>query len=192
MLVRIEEITDNGLTLDQPLGPAAVDAMLSDEGRDTGFGAAGPASAHFELEKVGYGVLMRGALSVPLTTACKRCLTEVRLTLPVEFTLSLVSTEKVASKANGEGEGDDDGVGERGGTFDLADVDEEPFDGRTIDLSPIAREQLILSLPVSVVCDEACKGFCPQCGEDLNKASCSCEPTGMDPRLAVLKQIKLS
>lgn len=46
-----------------------------------------------------------------------------------------------------------------------------PEDGN-IDLAPLAREYLLLELPISPVCKPDCKGLCPVCGEDLNKKAC--------------------
>ncbi len=64
----------------------------------------------------------------------------------------------------GGGEGDDDGRAPQAGSFMLADADSEPFDGKTIRLDPIIREQVVLALPVSVLCAEDCKGLCTVCG----------------------------
>ena len=71
-------------------------------------------------------------------------------------------------------------------------MDAEPFDGKTIDLDPIIREQVLLALPVSVLCREDCKGLCTVCGEDLNEKDCGCERKVVDVRLAKLKDIKLN
>ena len=38
------------------------------------------------------------------------------------------------------------------------------------------RETLILEHPISFVCQESCKGLCPQCGINLNESSCACVP----------------
>jgi len=46
-----------------------------------------------------------------------------------------------------------------------------PEDGN-IDLSPLAREYLLLEVPISPVCKPDCKGLCPVCGEDLNLTVC--------------------
>lgn len=43
-----------------------------------------------------------------------------------------------------------------------------------IDLEGEIRELLILNAPTIPVCDENCKGLCPQCGKDLNKSICAC------------------
>jgi uncharacterized protein len=36
------------------------------------------------------------------------------------------------------------------------------------------REELLLAAPRYVLCREECKGFCPQCGKDLNDGPCGC------------------
>jgi len=41
-----------------------------------------------------------------------------------------------------------------------------------IDLAPLAREYLLLEIPISPVCKPDCKGLCPVCGEDLNVRIC--------------------
>ena len=50
----------------------------------------------------------------------------------------------------------------------------------------------MLALPMQVVCSEKCKGLCPVCGQDLNKAECGCERKVVDPRLVTLKDIKIN
>jgi uncharacterized protein len=46
-----------------------------------------------------------------------------------------------------------------------------PDDG-TIDLEPIAREYLLIEIPISPLCKPECKGLCPICGENWNQAIC--------------------
>jgi len=55
-----------------------------------------------------------------------------------------------------------------------------------IELSELATNDIILSLPSKFLCDKNCKGLCPICGCDLNHSSCSCVTKEIDPRLAVL------
>lgn len=43
------------------------------------------------------------------------------------------------------------------------------------------------SLPMKSLCNEDCKGLCPQCGVDLNEESCDCLDHLIDPRLEKLK-----
>jgi uncharacterized protein len=39
------------------------------------------------------------------------------------------------------------------------------------------------------LCQEACRGLCPECGTNLNSGACSCTSTWEDPRLAPLKAL---
>lgn len=51
--------------------------------------------------------------------------------------------------------------------FDLQGAEE-------VDVTDDLREAIILNLPRFPLCDEACKGLCPQCGQDLNGGPCGC------------------
>ena len=64
-------------------------------------------------------------------------------------------------------------------------------EGDAVDLSPLIREQIILALPTRPLCQEGCKGLCPQCGADRNAAPCGCPTMSGDPRLAVLRDLKV-
>jgi uncharacterized protein len=190
MVVTVEKIPDEGLTLKEPLRQELLAEVLS-AGRGTGFrpveGAVPEFSAQFQ--KVGSGVLLQGALRLVTQAPCKRCLAEVRVTVPVDFTLSLVP--KVAPRTP-DNEKDDDEAGAEAGSFGLDEADQEPFDGKTIDTDPIVREQVLLALPMHALCRDDCKGLCGMCGQNLNEATCGCDAKGIDPRLMALKNIKLN
>jgi uncharacterized protein len=51
-------------------------------------------------------------------------------------------------------------------------------------------EQIMLQIPMRVLCKGTCKGMCPHCGKDLNTTSCDCRTEFVDERLAVLKKLK--
>lgn len=52
--------------------------------------------------------------------------------------------------------------------FQPKEDDAYEVDGDTIDLEPMLRDVIVLSLPVNPVHDPGCKGLCPVCGVDLN------------------------
>lgn len=64
----------------------------------------------------------------------------------------------------------------------------------TLYVDALAREALMLELPMVSLCDPGCKGLCDQCGADLRIEPCRCaqpasdtsEPTPADPRLGPL------
>lgn len=58
-----------------------------------------------------------------------------------------------------------------------------------LDLGEMLREQFHLALPMRPLCQEACKGLCPQCGTNLNRETCGCNVKWEDPRLAGLRSL---
>jgi uncharacterized protein len=59
-----------------------------------------------------------------------------------------------------------------------------------ISLKQLVREQIILNLPLKLVCRDECAGLCSQCGADLNEAACDCDRSDRDPRWSVLLELK--
>lgn len=187
MLVKIEEIQEKGLELTEAVSQDLLSAALDPA---EGFKVVAPGKIAVRFKKVSGRVFLTGTLDAALTAPCKRCAKEVALPLPVTFSLRMV--DKSDLEKSEYVEDDDPDTDTRAGTFDLDQVDAEPFDGKTIDLDPIIREQLLLALPVSVLCREDCQGLCTVCGQDLNEKDCGCERKVVDVRLAQLKDIKLN
>ena len=52
-------------------------------------------------------------------------------------------------------------------------------------------EQMLLGLPMDVLCKPDCKGLCMVCGQDRNANDCGHEQKVPDPRWSALKNIKL-
>ncbi len=59
-----------------------------------------------------------------------------------------------------------------------SELEMEFYEGDEIEPADIVKEHLILALPMVPLHSEACKGLCPVCGTDLNKADCDCERGG--------------
>ncbi len=60
---------------------------------------------------------------------------------------------------------------------ELNDEDNDDFiviDAFRYDLEPLVREDILLSLPLKVLCREDCAGICHRCGKDLNDGPCDC------------------
>jgi uncharacterized protein len=189
MVVKIEEIQEQGLQVKERLALE----QLSEALEGSGFKATEPLEYEARLRKVSGGVLLEGRFNGRLATACRRCLDEARLELPVRFLLNLVPRRQaLPGVEDEEAEGQDRGHGESAGSFELDEADEESFDGKQIDLDPIFREQMLLALPMNALCREDCQGLCPQCGQNLNQARCGCQPQWEDPRWAALKSLKVN
>jgi uncharacterized protein len=186
MLVKIEEIKESGLVLDEAIPPKLLTEAIEAGGKADDFRPSGGFRLKAKLTKVSGSVLLKGEFLLRVLAPCKRCIVDVPLEVPVAFNLTLIPNN-VPKKRDEEDE-----EAESEGSFDLEDAETEPFDGKTIDLDPILREQVLLALPISVVCREDCKGLCLVCGQNLNDKECGCERKVPDPRLAALKNIKLN
>lgn len=71
------------------------------------------------------------------------------------------------------------------------DEDFSIYEGRVIELDPMLYEQLLLAQPTITLCDEGCKGLCPQCGVNLNQETCGCVPRAPSHPFDALKGLKL-
>lgn len=201
MLVKIEEIQEPGLKRTEPIKPEVLNAALA-ESEGFALVSSTPLSASFK--KVSGRVFVIGHFTAALTAPCKRCTTDVPVNLDVDFSLRMVpeapaprpdEVSDAVAPAKGKRKyqkKEDDGQSEMAASFELDEVDAEPFNGKTIDLDPVVREQVLLALPVSVLCRDDCKGLCSTCGQDLNERDCGHgKVKEVDVRLAKLKDIKL-
>lgn len=117
-----------------------------------------------DLSRTTQGILVGGQLDAQISGECTRCLTPVMT--PASFTLSEHFLYPPATAG-----ADDYAVSE----------------GGVIDLSPVARENIILATPMHVLCRQDCRGLCSQCGQNLNDAVCECEYSAIDPRMEGLR-----
>ena len=62
-------------------------------------------------------------------------------------------------------------------------------DDAHLDLAPLVREDMLLSMPMQALCRPDCKGLCPQCGKNWNEGPCDCTDDQVDPRLAGLASL---
>jgi uncharacterized protein len=67
---------------------------------------------------------------------------------------------------------------------------ELPAGCESVDLTPETRESILLAFPTYPVCRADCKGLCPQCGANRNKAPCQCRPS-TDDRWGGLDKLEL-
>jgi uncharacterized protein len=133
-----------------------------------------PVELDLHLDSVVEGILVRGTLGFTVELACGRCLERQRLHRDVEVAeLFLDPTKREAD--------DEDDPG-----YELVD------DLTAIDLSTLARDALLIDLPVQVLCRPDCQGLCPMCGADRNQLDCGHRPDEEpDPRWAKLADLEL-
>lgn len=58
-----------------------------------------------------------------------------------------------------------------------------------LDIEEVAREDILLELPIKHLCSQDCAGLCPKCGCNRNIEKCGCVLHEPDPRLAALREL---
>jgi uncharacterized protein len=126
-----------------------------------------PVELHLRLESVMEGVLVSGTIDVPVTGQCARCLE------PVEDTFSLDVQELYAYE---------------GSTTEATSGEDEVrrIEGEQLDLAPLVRDTVVLTLPLSPTCTPDCAGLCVECGERLDDLPADHSHEVIDPRFAGL------
>jgi uncharacterized protein len=176
--------------IDRPSTSRRVDLALSvPEGLDLLLTTvAEPVRLAGEITGVVEGVLFRGVLRADMRLQCARCLEDVAAQIAVDVVELFSDPLRVDRFGTGA-------QGEASRKLDVASalmVEEgyEITDG-TIDLGTLVRDALVSSVPCQPLCDAACKGLCPMCGVNRNEVECVCQETTIDPRWAVLGNLRL-
>ena len=127
------------------------------------------------ISRIDQGVLIDGQISAVAELDCDRCLKSVGVPVETKFNVSYVTPAVYESAHEAELQDQDLGL--------------SIFDGETIDVDELVREQLLLALPARALCRDECKGLCPICGKDRNLDSCECQEKEIDPRWAGLENL---
>jgi uncharacterized protein len=136
-----------------------------------------PVALVFDIFKDKKHFQLSGSVKTTLELPCSRCLEA--FTCPVDAQFDLRYQPHTENTGEDEREIEED------------DLSTAFYENDEIDLGHLMREQFYLSLPMKPLCGEACKGLCPVCGTNLNRATCTCKRDWDDPRLAVLKALKV-
>jgi len=127
------------------------------------------------VRPAGVGFLVDGSFSAAGKLRCSRCLESVPWQVEEKFAVDYRRPESAPRES------------------ELAlgghELDVDFLVGETIDINEVAAEQVLLTLPMRIVCDEACAGLCPRCGANRNlEGGCRCEPE-VDPRWEALQDL---
>jgi uncharacterized protein len=145
-----------------PIAEFALPHRLEGEGLD----------ASFSITPQGRGMRIIGRIGGTVITPCDRCAEDTKIEISSDFELF----EDLP--LDGEQSLEPSLLRRRGKVLEL-------------DVASMLWEQFLLALPVKPLCDEACPGLCPHCGKPLREGPCGCAAEDSDPRLAVLKQLKV-
>jgi uncharacterized protein len=123
-------------------------------------------SFEFTGRIVNLGGLLKlsGKLHFEFSANCLRCLKRVEMTTDIEVEESFVEISKPHEE------------------------DAYTFEGNAVDIDKPLMDNIILAMPMTIICSEDCKGLCRSCGTNLNLKNCNCDESKIvDPRMEILK-----
>jgi uncharacterized protein len=135
-----------------------------------------PVELEFDLHKDKEAFRLEGGARTELELACSRCLEPFRMPVDTRFDLRYLPASAMSTEDERAIEEDD--------------LETSYYRDDQIDLNELLREQFYLALPMKPLCQDTCRGLCPQCGTNRNTGTCGCDVEWHDPRLAALAELR--
>jgi uncharacterized protein len=178
MEFKISELEKEPIEFDLQLKPGAIN--FGDEAEQDGplatSGGAEVIHEHRGPKEIVADVRLRGRYTGNFKVPCARCVEPVTIPLAADFDLIFRPL------------GVDSGAHER--SISAQETEIGYYQGDSLLLEDVLREQVLLSLPVRTLCKPDCKGLCPRCGKNRNLEACSCEEGPADPRWEALSGLR--
>jgi uncharacterized protein len=173
MFLSVKELELRKARFDETFEPGTIDFSGEDLEQLTPMRVTGEAEllAHSDGE-----IRVEGHYAVEMGAQCDRCLGRARYPLSASFDLYYRPAAVVA---------DVEEV-----AIDEGEAEIAFYEGGGMLLEDILREQVLLALPMQRVCDDACKGICPECGRNRNEGPCGCTAVAADDRWSALRNLK--
>jgi len=164
MWIRLSEIPPQGVTVSSPV-PLAQLGLANES-----WWTDGPVRVQLLVTRESDLILVDGDISASLKFHCSRCLQECAYAVNGAVHLTL---EPAEGGARSEG----------AHQLQADELEQLYYRDGGVETNDVVREQLLLSIPMRVVCRPDCGGLCPSCGRNLNEGACGC-PAPAASRLA--------
>ena len=170
MFLDINELAIHNVRIHKSYAPDAIDFHTTE------FKLGEPLVVRAVAELLDGQIRIKGTLQTRIELVCARCLDEISEGISRDFDLFYRPAKELTEEE----------------AVRLKDEDTEVgfFQGEGMFLCDILAEQMLLILPMKVICRSDCRGLCPHCGANMNSEECRCEVHSMDPRLAPLARLK--
>jgi uncharacterized protein len=166
--ITLAELELHRVTASETYAPGSLDYHGAE------FRQTAPLQLKATAELLGAEIRIRGDLATRLEASCDRCLGAVEIPVSRDFDLFYRPLQSIAQEEEIEIPADEMEIG-----F---------YSGDGIELADVAIEQVILSVPMKVICGAECRGLCPVCGANRNLTRCECAPPQHDSPFASLKE----
>jgi uncharacterized protein len=173
--LNVNDIEDVGKVLVYSEPTDTLNALLL-HGNVCDFEFQKPAEVRLGYRRSGDEIFFHGRVTGQAIGHCARCLEAYAFDIASNFSFVLVPKSPLGAAEI---------------ELNEEDLDLSFYEGEEIDVSPLVLEQIVLALPTRPLCTENCQGLCPQCGINRNNETCECVVDQGDPRLAVLRNLKL-
>lgn len=138
------------------------------------FRQVSPLKVDAVAELLGSEIRIRGHLATRLAASCDRCLGAVEIPVERDFDLFYRPVKSIAREEEIK-------IPER-------ELEVGFYSGDRIALADVVTEQVILSVPMKIICQAGCLGLCPVCGANRNLQACRCPAPRHDSPFASLKE----
>ncbi|HEX4283826.1 MAG TPA: DUF177 domain-containing protein [Terracidiphilus sp.] len=178
MEFKVSELEKEPIEFDLQLKPGAVDygPEAEQEGALATSGQAEVIHEHRGPREIVADIRLRGRFAGAFRVPCARCVEPVQIPLEAEFDLIFRPAEVDADAP------------ERSITAPETEIGY--YQGDSLLLEDVLREQVLLSLPARTLCKPDCKGLCPRCGNNRNLEACSCDEAPSDARWEALAGLR--
>ena len=133
----------------------------------------GPVTGEITVENTGSLLLVKGQFQALLELCCVRCLGPFQRSITIDIQEEF-ATEDTAPDIR---------------TIDRDEPEVAAMSDYVLDVSELARQQLVTHVPMASRCRPDCRGICPQCGHNLNQSPCGCSAQPIDDRWAKLRDL---
>jgi len=136
-----------------------------------------PIEGTLRITRTNRGVFVDARLDTSIAGSCSRCLRDIDIATTVEIHEEVLPSVDMA-------------------TGRAVDASREPdvarlSDHHELDLGTLAAEAISLNEPIAPLCEAACPGLCPTCGERLGPGHVAHPDDEIDPRLEALKAFRV-
>jgi uncharacterized protein len=116
------------------------------------------------IESLTDGLTVDGTVTAKWEAECRRCLAESGevLNIPVHELFQVIPIAEDAYE----------------------------YDGEQLDLAQLARDAILLELPLAPTCRPECAGLCPECGANRNDGDCGHSTAPTDARWGALDALR--
>lgn len=163
-VVSASELDAGGKEYAQPIP----NAWLKNIFEESDASPIGDGAIDVRLSRSGSDVVVHGSAKAEVELPCSRCLEPVKVALTPEISVLMVPAAKIKHDREHE--------------MASSEADVLPYDGDSIVLDDLVRDDLVLEIPMIPLCSEDCPGIASPHAKE--------EAKPVDPRLAPLLRLK--